>query len=111
MQLGQDGEQIKEGIWSVEVLYKFENGYPFIQTGKEVTANFYEDRGTGSFDIQWAPWYAIDMVSEDKPINFGDLPADNITITVHFANGKMEAKLLKLSFGSEGSLIAEIITD
>ncbi len=94
----------KEDIWSVEILW-----YPFIQRGKEVTVNFYEELGTESFDIHWAPWYAIDIVSEDKPIDFADLPSENITITVHFANGKMETKQLKLSFDSDGNLIAEVI--
>lgn len=109
VQFGQDSEQMKQGLWSVEILYKFENGYPFIQRGKEVTANSYEEYGAEPFDTHWSPWYAIDMVSEDKPINYADLPSENITITVHFTNGKTETKQLKLSFSSDGNLIAEVI--
>ena len=109
VQFSQTGEQIEKGIWRVEISHKFENGYPFIQWGKEVTATFYEEHGTKSFDVSWEPWYAIDLVSEDKPIDFADLPSDNIMITVHFTNGKTETKQLKFSFDSNGNLIAEVI--
>jgi len=107
--IGQTGEQIRKGLWQVEISHKFEHGYPFIQRGKEVTATFYEKHGTKSFDVSWSPWYAIDMVSEDKPIDFADLPSDDITVTVHFTNGKTETKQLKFSFDSSGDLIAEVI--
>jgi hypothetical protein len=58
--------------------------------------------------VHWIPWDAIDVVSEDKPIDFADLPQDIITITVHFTSGKILTKQLKLSFNSDGNLIGEI---
>ena len=109
VQFGQTGEQLEKGIWRVEISHKFENGYPFIQRGKEITAAFYEERGIKSFDAHWSPWYALDTVSEDKPIDFADLPSDDITVTVHFTNGKTATKQLKFSFDSNGNLIAEVV--
>ncbi|MDD4569126.1 MAG: hypothetical protein PHE70_03235 [Tepidanaerobacteraceae bacterium] len=105
----QTGEQLEKGIWRVEISHKFENGYPFRQRSNEVTAAFYEECGTTSFDVTWSPWYALDMVSEDKPIDFADLPSDDITVTVHFTNGKTATKQLKFSFDSNGNLIAEVV--
>lgn len=105
---GQDMEQAKKGIWHVEISNKFENGYPFIQCGKNITATFYEELGEGSLAVHWIPWEAINLVSEDKPINFADLPQDIITITVHFTSGKILTKQLKLSFNRDGYLIGEI---
>ncbi len=109
VQFGQNSEQIQKGIWQVVISHKFENGYPFIQRGKEITATFYEERGIKSFDAHWSPWYALDIVSEDKPIDFADLPSDDITITVHFTNGKTATKQLKFSFDSNGNLIANVV--
>lgn len=106
-QIGE--EQIKNGIWTIEILYKFENGYPFEHAGKEVTANYYEERGTSSLDASWVPWYAIEILTEDKAVNnYADLPSDTITITVHFVNGKTATKQLNLSFDSYGNLIAQL---
>lgn len=96
-------------MWSVKLLYKFENGYPFIQRGKKVTTYFYDELGNKSFNVNWAPWYAIDEVSRDKLINYEDLPTDNITITVNFASGKTQTKQLKLSFDTDGNLNAQVI--
>lgn len=105
----QTGEQLEKGIWRVEISHKFENGEPFRQRGKEIIAAFYEECGMTSFDASWDPWYALDMVSEDKPIDFADLPSDDITVTVHFTNGKTATKQLKFSFDSNGNLIAEVV--
>lgn len=110
VRFSQWGEQQKKGIWQVEILYQFENEYPYIQRGKQVTAAFYEELGAkSSFNVSWSPWYAIDMVSEDKPIDFADLPSEDITVTVHFTNGKTATKQLKFSFDSKGYLIADVI--
>ena len=105
----QSGEQIKEGTWTVKILYKFDNGYPFVQRGKEVTPRFYEKRGMKSFDVNWSPWYALERVSKDRPIDFAELPSDDITITVHFTNGKTATQRLNFSFDSDGNLIAEVM--
>lgn len=91
-------------------LIALDNNHLLMQHGKEITTVFHEKLGTKSFDINWVPWHAIDIASEDKPINFADLPADIITIKVSFANGKEITKQLQLSFNSEGDLLAEIIT-
>lgn len=80
-----------------------------MQRGKEIIANYHEEFGAESFDVNWVPWYAIDMASEDGTLNFADLPSDSITIEVHFTNGKSTAKQLQLSFNNDGNLIAEII--
>ncbi|MDD2569134.1 MAG: hypothetical protein PHQ49_05765 [Clostridia bacterium] len=106
----QDEKHKKDGLWLVEISHKFENGYPFMQQGKEVTATFYEELGAKSFDVNWTPWDAINMVSEDGPIDFANLPSENITVKVHFKNGNTMTKQLKLSFNSNGNLIAEVIT-
>jgi len=108
VQFGQTGEQMKKGLWRIVIYYKFENGYPFEQRGKEVTATYYEERGSRSFEAGWSPRYALDIVSEYKPINFADLPSDTITVTVHFTNGKTATRQLNLSFDCYGNLIAEI---
>lgn len=93
------------------VLHKIENGDFVIQKGKEVTTSFHEELGTKSFDVNWVPWYAIDIISKDGSINFADLPSDIITVEVHFTNGKSTTKQLQLSFNNNGSLIAEIVTE
>lgn len=107
VQFGQTGEEMKKGLWGIIIYYKFENGYPFEQHGKEVTATYYEERGSRSLEAGWSPWYALDMVSEYNPINFADLPSDTITVTVHFTNGKTATRQLNLSFDRYGNLIAE----
>ncbi|MDD2587175.1 MAG: hypothetical protein PHO25_11145 [Syntrophomonadaceae bacterium] len=108
VQLGQTGEQMNKGLWSIEIYYEFENGYPFDQRGKEVTATYYEECGSRSLEASWSPWYALDIVSEYKPVDFADLPSDTIAVTVHFKDGKIETKYLNLSFDSFGNLIAEV---
>lgn len=108
VQFSQMGEQIENGIWTITVYYKFEHGYPFEQSGKEVTATFYEEHGMKSLDVCWCPCYALDIVTEHKPINFADLPSDTITVTVRFTNGKTASKQANLSFDSYGNLIAEL---
>ncbi|NMB32692.1 MAG: hypothetical protein GX992_00405, partial [Clostridium sp.] len=65
--------------------------------------------GTKSFNVDWIPWYAIDMASEDKPIDYADFPADIINIEVSFTNGKKITKQVQLSFNSNGDLLAEVI--
>ncbi len=98
-------EQQKQGVR----LHVLKDGGSFMQVGKEITTNFHAELGAESFDVNWVPWYAIDIASEDGSINFADLPSDNITIEVHFANGKSTTKQLQLSFNNDGNLIAEII--
>lgn len=76
--------------------------------GKEILTTFNKELGNKSFDVNWIPWDAIDIISEDGPLDYLNLPADNITITVHFTNGKSITKQLQLSFSKDGNLIAEI---
>jgi hypothetical protein len=38
----------------------------------EGSSAFYEERGMKSFDVSWSPWYALDIVSEDRPIDFNE---------------------------------------
>lgn len=91
-------------------IHVLEDSSSFVKVGKEIIANFQGELGEKSFDVNWFPWYAIDIVSEDGPVSFADLPSDNITIEVHFKDGKIITKHLKLSFNNDGNLIAEIIT-
>jgi hypothetical protein len=92
------------------MLHVLEDSGSFVKVGKEIITNFHAELGEKSFDVNWSPWYAIDIVSEDGPVSFADLPSDNITIEVHFKDGKIMTKHLKLSFNNDGNLIAEIIT-
>ena len=105
-QMGQP-EQDENQKLKIHVL---EDIGPFLKVGKEIITNFEEELGEKSFYVNWSPWYAIDIVSEDGPVSFADLPSDNITIEVHFKDGKIVTKHLKLSFNNDGNLIAEIIT-
>ena len=91
-------------------IYVLEDIGPFLKVGKEIITNFQGELGEKSFYVNWSPWYAIDIVSEDGPVSFADLPSDNITIEVHFKDGKIITKHLKLSFNNDGNLTAEIIT-
>jgi hypothetical protein len=105
-QLEQDEKQKPEAM-----LHILEDSDSFVQVGKEITTSFHAELGAKSFDVNWLPWYAIDIVSEDGSVNFADLPSDNVTIEVHFKNGKTMTKYLKLSFNNDGNLTAEIITE
>jgi len=78
--------------------------------GKEILTTFYEDLGSKSFDVNWIPWDAINIVSENGSINFANLPSDNVTIEIFFKDGEIMIKHLKLSFNNDGNLIAKIIT-
>ena len=78
--------------------------------GKEILTTYYEELGNKSFDVNWIPWDAINIVSEDGSVDFADLPSDNVTIEVFFKNGEIMIKHLKLSFNNDGNLIAKIIT-
>lgn len=78
--------------------------------GNEILTTFYEELGNKSFDVNWIPWDAINIVSEDGSVDFADLPSDNMTIEVFFKNGEIMIKHLKLSFNNDGNLIAKIIT-
>lgn len=91
-------------------IYVLEGIDSFVKAGKEVITNFQKELGEKSFYVNWSPWYAIDIVSEDGSVSFADLPQDNITIEVHFKDGKIITKHLKLSFNNDGNLIAEMIT-
>ncbi len=79
------------------------------QRGQKITRVFQKELGTKSFNVDWIPWYAIDMASEDKPIDYADFPADIINIEVSFTNGKKITKQVQLSFNSNGDLLAEVI--
>lgn len=90
-------------------LIAFDDSHLLMQSGQKITKVFQEELGTKSFNVDWIPWYAIDIVSEDRPIDFADLPADIITIKVSFTNGKEISKQLQLTFNSDGDLLAEVI--
>ena len=93
------------------MVHVLEDSGSFVKVGKEIITNFHAELGEKSFNVNWSPWYAIDIVSEDGTVNFADLPSDNITIEVHFTNGKSITKHLQLSFNKEGNLIAKITTE
>ena len=78
--------------------------------GKEILTTYYEELGNKSFDVNWIPWDAINIVSKNGSVDFTDLPSDNMTIKVFFKNGEIMIKHLKLSFNNDGNLIAKIIT-
>lgn len=78
--------------------------------GKEIFTTYYEELGSKSFDVNWIPWDAINIVSQDGSVDFIDLPSDNVMVEVSFKNGEVMIKHLKLSFNNDGNLIAEIIT-
>lgn len=79
--------------------------------GKEIVATFSEELGSKSFDVNWIPWEAINLVSEDGTVDYANLPSDNVTIEVAFKNGKTMTKHLRLSFNNEGNLIAKVVTE
>ena len=93
------------------MLHILEDAAPFMQAGKEITISYHAELGEKSFDVNWFPWYAIDIVSKDEPVNFADLPSDNIIIEVYFENGKTMTKQLHLHFDHGGNLIAEIMQE
>ncbi len=90
-------------------LITFDDNNLLMQSGQKITKVFQEELGTKSFNVDWIPWPAIDIASEDRPIDFADLPADIITIKVSFTNGKEISKQLQLTFNSNGDLLAKII--
>ncbi|MGI5838375.1 MAG: hypothetical protein ACOX8W_01780 [bacterium] len=78
--------------------------------GKEILTTYYEELGSKSFDVNWIPWDAINIISEDGTVDFKELPSDNVIVEVYFKNGEVMIKHLKLSFNNDGNLIAEIST-
>ena len=99
----------KDEVKHVPTIEMIGNVDTFLQRGKEIITNYHEEFGVESFDVNWVPWYAIDMASENEALNYAYLPSDSIIIEVHFKNGKSTVKQLQLSFNDDGDLIAEVI--
>lgn len=88
----------------------FDSISDIVQQGKEIITILNKEIGNKSFDVYWNPWHAIDIISEDGPVDFLNFPKDNITVTVFFTNGKSITKHVQLSFNREGNLITEVTT-
>ncbi|MDF9841620.1 MULTISPECIES: hypothetical protein [unclassified Paenibacillus] len=82
---------------------------PYYQSGQTVTPKYYPELGDRSFAVDWAPFYATKMLSEDGDVSPANLPHDRITIKVTLKNKEQVVKIMDLSFAADGSVVAKMI--
>jgi hypothetical protein len=82
---------------------------PYDQSGQKITPKYYPELGARSFAVDWAPFYATEILSEDGEISPADLPHDRITIEVTLKNKQQVVKVMDLSFAADGHVVAKML--